>query len=169
MKKIICIIVITASLFLILGCNSVSKQNHNTVLFYYIHNDFKYGTESGVITSTAVTVDAEYSDYEGLLNLYFNGPTNYESISPFPAGISLVNFQMDNNKVQLVLSPHMATLSDSEFTVACACLTRTVVEMTGIGTLHITIQGPQNKENNTWTFTLNDFTYFDTVSHEQVY
>ncbi len=169
MKKIFCIIVISACLFLIIGCHSVSKQDSNSVLFYYMHNDFKYGMESGVITPAAVTVNADDSDYESLLNLYFNGPTNYESISPFPSGISLVNLQMDNNKVQLVLSPHMATLSDSEFTVACACLTRTVVEMTGIGTLHITIQGPQDKENKVWTFTLNDFTYFDTVGPEQVY
>lgn len=163
MRKIICSVVIVLLIFILAACNSAQTNLDNAVLFYYAHNDIVYGVESGVITSTFVNTDAASDDYITLLKLYFNGPTNYDCISPFPAGTTMEEFSFDNNKVQIVLSPHMATITDSELTVALACLTRTVLEMTSASTLQIEIMNNKIWGEDHVTFSLNSFEYYDDV------
>ena len=58
----------------------------------------------------------------------------------------------------------MATLSDSSFTIACACLTRTVIEMTGVKALQLKIHSRQINGADSLLLTLNDFTYWDDVA-----
>lgn len=163
MRKLICIATVISIIFALAGCSDTPQRTHDTVLFYYIHNDFEYGSASGVITSTiAENIEAD-SDYYTLLEKYFNGPTNYDCISPFPGGITLEELHVDSNKAQLLLSPHMATLSGSALTVALACLTRTVVEMTGVSTVQIRIQNSQIYGAESVTLSINNFAYSDTV------
>ncbi len=160
MKKIICIITAAVFIFLLAGCDRTSDTASNTVVFYYIYNEIEYGTSSGVITPTTVEVE-DVGNYEQLLAKYFNGPTNYDCISPFPAGITLEELEISHNKAQILLSPHMATISGSPLTVALACLTRTVIEMTNVQTVEIRIQNNQINGADSLILSLNNFTYFD--------
>ena len=57
----------------------------------------------------------------------------------------------------------MAILADASMTVALACLTRTVVELTGVKAVQISIQNNQINGSDTITLTLNNFAYFDDV------
>ena len=163
MKKSVCIAIAIVLLILMTGCEQPDTTAADTVLFYYIHNEFEYGTESGVITSTAVTPKYDENDYQILLEKYLNGPTDYKSISPFPAGITLEDFQIVGDKAQVVLSPHMGMLSGSSRTVAFACLTRTVIEMTGVSAVQIGIENQQINGSDFITLTLNSFSFWDNM------
>lgn len=164
MRKTICITMAVCLLSLFTGCTNTASTPNDSVVFYYIHNDLEYGTDSGVVTSTVVEEIEVGTDYYALLEKYFNGPTNYDCISPFPAGITLEELNVDNNKAQLLLSPHMATLSGASMTVALACLTRTVVELTGVSTVQIEIQNNQILGADSLTLSVNKFAYCDTVT-----
>lgn len=163
MKKAVCILICLAMLFLMTGCSQADVQSANTVHFYYIHNELEYGTESGVVAPTVIDVQYDESDYQLLLEKYLNGPTNHELISPFPAGITLEDFQIVGEKALLVLSPHMGTLTGSSMTVALACLTRTVIEMTGVNAVQIRIENQQINGADIITLTLNNFSLWDDV------
>lgn len=163
MKKAVCILICLVMLFLMTGCGHADMQSATAVNFYYIHNELKYGTESGVIAPTVVNVQYDENDYQLLLEKYLNGPTNYELISPVPAGITLVDFQIVGEKALLVLSPHMGTLTGSSMTVALACLTRTVIEMTGMNAVQISIENQQINGADIITLTLNSFSLWDDV------
>lgn len=164
MIKFICLIITIISL--LLGCDASRENLGESVVFYYIRNEIEYGSVSGVITPTAISATTEQNNFESLLKLYFNGPTNYACISPFAAGTTMTEFSVDGNKAQILLSPHMATLQDSAMTVALACLTRTVVEMTGVTTVQIRIQNNKIYGEDSITLSPNNFTYFDEVTPE---
>ena len=163
MKNVILFILIAAITLLSMGCARTTDSSADTVTFYYVHNKPAYGTTSGVIAPNLVEINQHEYNYHELLTKYFNGPTNYDCVSPFPAGIMLEDLYVNDNKAQLVLSPHMATISGSDLTVALACLTRTVIEMTNVNTVQIKISGNQINGEDSVTFTLNSFSQYDEV------
>jgi len=163
MNKLFRFVCVTILVFSLLGCDTSHDNNENGIVFYYINNEIEYGRASGVITSTVVDTNVEPDDYESLLTLYFNGPTNYECVSPFPAGTTMEDFSTDGRKAQILLSPHMATIKDAELTVALACLTRTVIELTGVDTVQIQILRNTIYGENSVTLSLNSFDYSDDV------
>ena len=166
MKRLTFFIVVVL-LVLLTGCYNATEIDSNIVTFYYIHNEIEYGTSSGVITPMTVEAKPDAKKKKKLLTIYFNGPTNYECISPFPAGITLEELQINRDKAQLLLSPHMATISGLELTVSLACLTRTVIEMTNVRTVEIRIQNNQIDGADSITLSLNNFTYFDDTQSGQ--
>ena len=163
MKRLLCVMIAVVLSIISVGCNRHNASKANTATFYYIHNDINYGTTSGVIASMTVELPGGALNYKRVLDQYFNGPTNYDCISPFPAGISLEDIQINNDKAELLLSPHMAILTDASLTVALACLTRTVIELTGVKAVQISIQNNQINGSDTITLALNNFAYFDDV------
>lgn len=164
MRRFFCLLVVIILALLFFGCDTPPVNDDKSVVFYYVHNELEYGTESGVIKSTVANVDVESDDYTAILALYFNGPTNYECISPFAAGTTMEEFGVDGNKAQVILSPHMATLNDSALTVALACLTRTIVELTGVSTVQVRIQNCKIYGEDSITLSLNSFNYFDDIT-----
>ena len=132
------IISITLVLLLLLSaCTTPNPTYEDPVSFYYIQNDVVFGSKSGVMKKTVREAGNNAGDYFELTKLYLNGPTTYDCVSPFPAGTTLEELHWDQNRIQVLLSPQITTLSGSELTVACACLTRTLTEMTGIRTVQI--------------------------------
>ena len=96
-------------------------------------------------------------EYRFLIEQYLNGPRSTECISPFPAGITLEEFELEANKAMLTLSPHITTLSGAELMFACVCLTKTVSELTGVRSVQIaTVDGTING-NSSITLTPNSF------------
>ena len=162
MKRFTTLLIALCVLFPFSGCNS-KKDSANTAVFYYVQNKPEYGTASGMIAANVVEVKGRTDHYRILLEKYFNGPTNYDCVSPFPAGITLEDFQISGDKAQILLSPHMAILTGPSMTVALACLTRTVIEMTDVETVQIQIKNNQINGVDALTLTLNSFTYWDDV------
>lgn len=163
MKRLFCVMIAVILSVFSTGCNRHNTTKTNIATFYYIHNDINYGTTSGVIAPMTVELPGGALNYKTVLDQYFNGPTNYDCISPFPAGISLEDIQFNNDRAELLLSPHMAILADASMTVALACLTRTVIELTDVKAVQISIQNNQINGSDTITLTLNNFAYFDDV------
>ena len=61
--------------------------------------------------------------------------------SPFPAGLSLLNYQVEGNTVYLNLSYHLATLTNMDLTIACSCIAMTCLELTGAELVSIEADG----------------------------
>lgn len=155
-----CILLLIVLLFLS-ACNSESAEYEAPVNYYYIRNEVAFGTESGVMVKTVREAKGHLNDYSYLINEYLSGPTSYDCISPFPAGTTLEELHWDQNRIQIVLSPHIAMLSGSDLIVACSCLTQTVSDMTGINTVQIRAKEGLLNGEEVLTLTANSFICWD--------
>ena len=124
-------------ILLLSGCGNADADTSNTVCYYYMHNEVNLGADAKIIVPTTRETDINKDDYFSIIGQYLNGPTSYDCISPFPAGTTLEELNWDQNRVQIMLSPHITTLSGIDLIVACACLTKTVTELTNINTVQI--------------------------------
>lgn len=161
MKRYICIILAIATLMLICSCTSESDEIKNPVTYYYQSAKIDYNSPDGVVKAEIRDSRGHVNDFRYLIEQYLNGPRNYECFSPFPAGTTLEEFDMDEQRVSLILSSHMTTLSGAELMFACACMTKTVIVMTGVTSVQIgTINGTLNGQE-TITMTADSFVLID--------
>lgn len=157
MKRIISVLLTLACLIALSGCNSDAEDIKNPVTYYYQTAKINYNSANGMIATEVREASGHIEEYAYLIEQYLNGPRNTDCISPFPAGITLVEFELATNKAMLTLSPHITTLSGAELMFACVCLTKTISEMTGVRSVQIaTVDGTING-NSTITLTPNSF------------
>ena len=153
--------VIAVLLLFLSGCASDNTKLDAPVKFYYICNELEFGTQSGVIKETTREAKGHRDDYSYLISQYLNGPITYDCISPFPAGTALKELHWDQNRVQIVLSPEITTLSGVDLIVACACLTKTAAEIIGVNTVQIRSSSGLINGEEVLTFNADSFLYLD--------
>ena len=149
---------------LLSACSTDTTDYKSPVTFYYILNDPEIGTAEGVIKATTREADGHRDDYAHLIALYLNGPITYDCVSPFPAGTTLEELHWDQNRVQVILSPQITTLNGVNLTIACACLTRTVADITGIDTVQVRSSVGLLNGEQVLTFTTDSFLYQDSAA-----
>lgn len=161
MKRIISTLLIIVTLFILCSCGYKHTQIKEPVHFYYRTVPTLYGANATIITAEVRDAYGYANDYQQLIEQYLNGPKTYDCISPFPAGTTIEELYIGSNKVQIMLSTHMSILSGSELMLACACLTRTVCELTGVKTVQISSDGGMLNNEESIALTANSFNYLD--------
>ena len=127
MKRIVCLIL--ALCLLLCGCSSFGERIKEPVTFYYLCD--KYEEElCCVIVSEEREASGHRGDLTFLLHLYLMGPSGDEMVSPLPHGTRIVSAEKKDGRIRLELTDTARTLSDAEFSLACACLTLTCLDMT---------------------------------------
>ena len=117
-----------------------SQESSDSVVFYYPRKNFAYGADRGAIGSEDREVGHRAEDFPYLLALYLEGPMDPNLRHPFPGKtISQVQtMEIQGDKVTITLSDLGVGMRDSEFSLACACLARTCLEITGAEQVRIT-------------------------------
>ena len=77
----------------------------------------------------------------GIINKYLQGPNTDECVSPFPAGVSVLSIEQHDSKLSIQLSAPFAELSGIDLTLACACLSKTIMQLTQCTTVEISVPG----------------------------
>jgi germination protein M len=137
MKKCISLLLCLCLLLSFCGCARRVEAHQVPVRFYYPRtiDAIQYTASGGAFT---------YEDREGagytdnipyLLNLYFRGPADATLRNPFPTATSVTELKVYGKYAFLTVSDSFAQLTGMELTIACACLTLTVTELTGAETL----------------------------------
>ena len=111
------------------GCSGELMKN--PVTFYYPRREYQYGAEDGVISSEQREASGHADDLHYLLSLYLIGPSSDEMVSPLPLCTRLLGVSRENGTVTLELTDTAQSVTDTEFTLACACLTMTTLSITG--------------------------------------
>ena len=128
MKRLVCLIMVCFFLFF-LGCNATTTKD--STRFYYSRTNYAFGTESAVLTSENRDITGHEGDLQYLLSLYLVGPLNEELCSPFPASTKILSVEEKNTAVIIEISDCSKTLTESQFSLACACLTMTTFHLSG--------------------------------------
>ncbi len=138
MKRFVLMLILLALLFSFTGC--ASKDIHTPVSFYYATDPLAYNDLQGVI-SPEIREKAGYeNDLIALLDLYVQGPVSEGFLSPFPAGLGVVEFASLDDGADILLTHELSTLTGHRLTVACVCITMTVTELTGCQQVRIHAQ-----------------------------
>ncbi len=132
MKKLSCIILALLLLPGLAGCSNSGDDIQDPVSFYYCKRDLDYGVDAGVISSELRDGQGHRQDYAYLLTAYLNGPESYELYSPFSRSTALKSFAIQNDTAYVQLSPSFGSLSGLDLTLACACITLTVLELADV-------------------------------------
>ena len=128
MKKWLCAFLLFS--LLLPGC-ARKKTVQNPVRFYYRTEDVAYFDSTGVIDSEERDAGARRNDYAYLLNEYLRGPENQKLAPTFPDGSAVQDLKLEGDTATVVLNEEFAQLTGIDLSLACACLTLTVCEMTG--------------------------------------
>lgn len=127
MKRVLCVIL--CACFLFSGCGFFGERIREPVTFYYICE--KYQDElCCVIVSEQREASGHSGDLSYLLALYSMGPTSDGMVSPLPPGTQ-ISPTIEENHIELELITYGNSMSEIEFSLACACLTLTSLEISG--------------------------------------
>lgn len=161
MKQILSVLLILCLIFALSSCTNNRSNTVNQVTYYYRTAEVEFGPESSMIAAEIRNIKGYTDDYPHLVEQYLYGPVSDDCVSPYPAGITLEELNIDDNKVQIMLSPHLALLSGAELMTACACLAKTLMELTGLKTIQISADSGLLNGMEVITLTEDDFVYWD--------
>ena len=131
MKRIL-ILILVLLLIPMTGCQRSSTQEVETpVTLYYKRAQPTHGAADSVIAATVIEGKGHEDDYYYLLSWYLKGSDDPLFARTFPRGTTLISFKPDAFTAKIVLGDRISSLTGMDLTIACVCLTRTVVEMTG--------------------------------------
>lgn len=160
-KRIICLMLIIS--LLLSGCGFFSARDKDSVMFYYLCDRYQEDL-CCVIVSEEREASGHMGDLPYLLALYAMGPVSDECVTPLPYG-TRIHSQMTDGHVFLELSGIPRDLSDIEFSLACACLTMTCLDITNAEDVTIR-HGDQETVMNRSRLTLYD-TAGETIPTEE--
>ena len=120
------------------GCNS--NPADKGINFYYCQTKIDYDAPQGAIGSEFRNEPIDPLAYNKLLTQYLSGPKSSGLVSPFPEGVYLVSFAIEQQNATIVLSDHIAELNGIDLSIACTCLSLTVKELTGCASVQIRAQ-----------------------------
>lgn len=125
MKRRISFLLLLA--LLLSGCGHFA-QMRDPVTFYYVRQDYS-SDMLGVLGSEQREAAGHKNDLHRLLAMYLMGPSREGLISPLPRGTSLISLEQSDSRIILELTE--LSMSDADYTLACACLAQTLLGITG--------------------------------------
>ena len=149
MKIPISLLLVICLCLALFGCQQDVEPAKKPVTFYYCRTEFDHGSEDSVILGETRESAGYEDDLVGLLNLYLQGPLSEDLRSTFPAGTKLKEYWAEGNTAMLTVTDQLSLAKGIDLTVSCACLAKTVLEITGLDAVQIQAQNV-NLGNNAY-------------------
>ena len=144
MKRVLCLILFFC--LMLSGCSITGDRIKEPVIFYYVDKNYQKEMDQ-VIVSEVREASGHREDLSYLLALYSIGPSSEDLKSLLPRNTRITVAEHASDSIQLELSEIAQTMTDSDFTLACACIALTCMELTEVpqvtvvcGERNITIQ-----------------------------
>lgn len=134
MKRSICCILVFSLIIFLSGC--IPSNAEESIQFYYLRSKYAYGSVDSVI-AVEVRDLPENNNINELLIQYLKGPLDSSLESPFPVDTMLIQLNSNGTIIHITLSDHIGKLTGVPLSLACACLAKTAMELTGAKTVQI--------------------------------
>jgi len=140
MKRFLCLMLTVSMLLCLLpGCAERAKE---PVTFYYLRENPSRGL--GPEIAGEIREGSGHRDnLRYLLAFYLLGPADKELSSPLPRGTVLYQLEQTEDAVTISISDTSDALSDSQFSLACACLSMTCMELLRVKEITV-VSGSRN-------------------------
>ncbi len=128
MKRLLCLILLAS--LLLSGCQLLGDRIKEPVNFYYVRRDYREDL-TAAISPEEREASGHREDLSYLMALYLMGPVSEQLESPLPSGTRVYVEIHSKNNVTLNLTDTEKIMTDAQFSLACACLSQTCLEITG--------------------------------------
>lgn len=129
MRRVILFLLLIFFLFNLCGCGMSGLDNPNKVQFYYEANSLTYKTSSSILVPERRDCTLYKDDDLALVNYYFAGPESETCKSPFPSEVRATKLTVSSDTVNIYMNDRFSDIKGLKFTVACACLSQTLMEL----------------------------------------
>ena len=123
------------------GC--ASRENGGgtgqTYLVYY--SALSNQTSESAVAGERRTLSGGQEAVTALLDLLLSQPQSAGLTSPFPSGLQLLDWQLEEGRLHLDLSDHYYSLSGVDLTLADACLALTFCQLEDVDSVYVTVEG----------------------------
>lgn len=153
-----------ACLLLLAGCSAGAAQRpqyENPIQFYYCRSEAVYSSETGAVGYETVELGKKDITVDEILSLYFSGPITDAFRSPFPDGLVCERTTLSGGVLTLYLNDVYGTLSGVSQSLASACLTLTLTQLSFVTSVCIETSGMQVTAQSGGPFTPEQFVLFD--------
>jgi len=134
MRRFLCSIL--ALCFLLCGCAIQAERMKQPVTFYYVRSGYAENM-SEVIGSEERDASGHRGELSYLLALYLMGPSQEGLHSPFPHSTRILSMEQADSRLTLTLSDTSGVMTDADFSLACACVALTCLDLTGAESITI--------------------------------
>ncbi len=151
-----------AILLVITGCQKVAPPKVvPSFTFYYQMAEVQFQTPDGALGGEVREMDVDTMELEELLALYLQGPISDDYVSPFPASLSVEEFQLQNGVLSLTFSDSFSQLTGVRLSVATACITKTFLQLDTVDAILISTESGMISNQGSRMFVAEDFLYED--------
>ncbi len=166
MRWTICLICIVAVVASFCGCGNNDTDYTRPVNLYYCTDTVDYKSTESVFAYETRDLYGWSERLLDFLNVYLTGPKKNGLVSPFPIGASINSLHTNGSCINVQLSNHFSRLSTNELTLACACLSMTILGITNGETVNIQIDDYGDGNTNI-TMTRENLHLTDTPNPEE--
>jgi len=150
MKRILALLAALCAALTLASCAiaSQTQEPSNPILYYYRLAKENYGSENGVMGAERYDFGAKIPTLQEILDLYFSGPTDDKLVSPFPKGLRAESVSLDNGVLTVTLDDSFSSLSGISYTVAEACITKTMTQVNGVNSVCLETESQKQLEGS---------------------
>lgn len=168
MKRLFSILLVCV--LLLSGCAIGQGRMKEPVTFHYLRNyntsdNYKSFFTEGAMGSEIREAAGHRNDLVYLLSIYLQGPLDPELKRPFPYDCRVVGIVQEDQTLTVKLNAMAANLDEMKLTVACACLAKTVMELTDAETVIIQAIGLDQQPLFSRSFTAENLLLEDSTTH----
>ena len=126
MKRILFPIILILLIFL----SACQTADPDEVTFYYCRDpqQYQYFQDDSVICAESRDIMEHRTDLQYMAGLYLAGPMEEGLIPPFNKSTRLLSIRQEDSSLLVELSEHAEILTDSEFSLSCACFAMTCMD-----------------------------------------
>lgn len=139
MRKTVSLLIILSMLICLPACGKNKLKDPGN--FYYRRTDTVYVDDNSVIAPEQRELAGMREDIGSVLESYLRGPVSSELESPFPRDVAVVQWSMIGTCLHIEMNESFSQLTGIDLTIACACITRTILELTGAESVQIRAKG----------------------------
>lgn len=163
MKRSIILFVLLS--FLLCACSSHNDKPKSPVNFYYLNQTITYNSQTGIIAPQIREGAGYENDILSLMNVYIKGPDSQLFISPFPDRLEILDISQAEGVAYLTVSDQICMLTGHDLTLACVCLSRTVMDLTNMNAVQIAVPDRLIDGKTSLMIRAEDIVYMDEAAY----
>lgn len=164
MKRIYSVFCTLLSVCILCACTFRPAKVQLPVNFYYCAKEVSYDSEAGIVAPEIREGSTWTDDSLALFNQYLAGPVSEAFISPFPAQLQALELTIYERDAKVVLSDHLSILTGHDLTMACVCLSRTLMELSGASCIEISVPNRQLDGKPSIVIHQDNVLFWDTIT-----
>lgn len=137
MKKLYGILIVLCILSLTVACGELKHSNQAYVSFYYIKQSISYNEANDVICAENRSQKDIGNDLQDIITKYLSGPQSSSLTALFSPDVKLLEAEQSENGITVTLSKECADMNELDYVLACSCLAKTLLPLTGAESVHI--------------------------------